>query len=1268
MKERDYVYFPSVMEVKLPQVTQPVPLFIVFRALGIQSDKDIVNTIFPDMASPEAESLAELLSSSMHAAQPILTTYDALTYIQQFTKGFSLVRVHDILMNEFFCHIDFQEDKRDFTPKIAFLAHCVRSVLRVVKKLDPPTNKDDTRNQRLITSGFSIQQLFQGIYGAWLEAFNRRINEEYNYHKQQYTGDSFKNLFSAGMVSFIFHQGFIDQGLARAFKGKWGSGKGGDDDEAGVVQALARISYLDFMSHCRRVVLDFDTGLKLTGPRQLHTSQYGYFCTSETPSGGHIGITKNLSIFTSISNGMIPNKFVQWLYKRAGVVPPKDATPSLRAQMVPIFLNNSIIGYSENPEELASVLRCMKRTGCLPPYSSNGFNRRSKVIFIYTDEGRPLRPLFTVPLPDPRCIPAAASWRDIVCGNLPQTVNVQLPSVEFVDIYADQPEKTVADYIAALTPHMGVVEYIDPYEQNEAYIANVPEHIREGETTHMEVHPSSILGLLGCMIPFANHNQSPRNQLSASQSKQSLSLYATNFQNRYDNNAHILCYPEMPLSRTVYQDYIGSGRMGYGHNIVLALAIHTGYNQEDGIVMNKSALERGMFRNISYRSYEAFEEDDERAGTKTRIANPYNTPAWLDVHVGYDYSKLDPNGVIKPGSYVDENTVIVGRYMMLPSGEFRDASVTPQVWTSGRIDEVISMVGPNGLRLIKIRVVQDRTPELGDKFSNRHGQKGTIGMMIRGVDMPRTVDGIVPDMIVNPHSIPSRMTIAQLLEQLFGKMAAESGALVNATTFMNEGSPHELVGDALEELGLERYGNQILYDGISGKMIEAAIFIGPVYNMRLKHMTEDKWNARGAGRKEQRTHQPTGGRGAQGGLKIGEMERDAIVAHGAASFTRESMMERSDKTEFIVCNGCGTVPIYNERQDLYICSLCDGPIQYSGSTAETLEPIVPTKRSSVSFSRVEMPYATKLFFQEMEVFMNMGMRLLTTHDVERLPAVEDVAELTEEAAADLESELVPRTYAEDEEVAPYQPAAALPTIDEIKENVSQLQAEQQAAVAAEREARTRREALDAQIMGVNSGAAAVLNATEGTIPQGNSSATTNVFAPATIPPATILSPAANTNIIPQLNAGTTLAQMTDEFTNTVSSPPSIMPNLAAPQPGLDIVPGVGTGGPTFVVDTSPAALQLENLPVESAPRGTQLAPAATPIEPPRELSATAPPRRSRSTRPPPFFSQEPPQQYSQTIHTGGYDQGPPPEPNSYSESPSESSVSGGGDFKVIKLQ
>jgi hypothetical protein len=261
--------------------------------------------------------------------------------------------------------------------------------------------------------------------------------------------------------------------------------------------------------------------------------------------------------------------------------------------------------------------------------------------------------------------------------------------------------------------------------------------------------------------------------------------------------------------------------------------------------------------------------------------------------------------------------------------------------------------------------------------------------------MPRTKDGIVPDMIMNPHAIPSRMTIAQLLETLFGKAATQLGAIANATSFMNDGDPSEAIGSILEkEFGFEKYGNEILYDGTTGVQIPSAIFIGQCYTMRLKHMTEDKWNARAEGRREQRTHQPTGGRGNEGGLRIGEMERDAIAGHGISLFLRESMMKRGDGTSFTVCNGCGTIPIYNEKEDFYVCPLCDGPVSYAGSTVNDFELVPPTKRSLATFSKVEMPYVVKVLEQELGTYMNIGMRFITGKNVEvlRKPPMEEISD------------------------------------------------------------------------------------------------------------------------------------------------------------------------------------------------------------------------------------------------------------------------------------
>lgn len=1013
---KEVKYKESVLEVQIPNVMKPIPVFVLFRALGVQSDKDILQLIFPDLASPEAAYLAERLIPSMTQALPFTDTYSAIEYIRTLTKDygttqrtFSVAKVQDILHSQLFPHVEDQPGARAH-----FLAECVRKILRVVSGMEQPPSRDDTRNQRLLSSGFLVQMLFQNVYQTWLKAVSLAIDERYNYNKTTYSGEKFADIFGPGNIRDVFRFGLLTEGIMRGFKGKWIVGSGGGDDKTGALQALSRLSYLDFMSHCRRVVLEFDTGMKLTGPRKLDLTQYGYFCPAETPSGSHIGITKNMTMFMKVSPRAPIESLLEWLYTKGQVVRCESMTPSLMAYMVPVFVNAGIVGYTGFPKSLSRVLRLMKRTGCLPPLSSSGFSIQERRLFIYMDDGRPLRPLISC---EPRgvlppLVKFKGNWRDLVVGDLEETRNVELSSTLFMDPLKDKPAATLDEYVEYLLPHIGVIEYVDPYEQNDTLIANWPEHLVPNQTTHMEVHPSTMMGLLGSMIPFPNHNQSPRNQLSASQSKQGLSMYASNWKNRYDNSAHILCYGQTPLVRTLYQDYVGNGMMPYGQNIILAMGMYGGYNQEDGIIMNADALARGQFRSIHYKSYEAFEENDPLANTKTRIGNPKNVPGWTDLNSSNDYSKLDDTGIIRVGEYVDQTTVIVGKYMMGDRGTIRDASMTAQVWTSGRVEEVLVTVNNQDMRLVKIRVTQDRVPELGDKFSNRHGQKGTINVLYRGHDMPRTADGIVPDMIMNPTAIPSRMTIGQILEQMLGITAANIGAIGNCTAFMNDGSPHEYLGEILEKLGLHRLSNQVLYNGMTGEQIEADIFMGVVYGMRLKHMTQDKWNARGQGRREQRTHQPTGGRGNEGGLKIGEMERDTLLAHGIATFTQESMMLRSDGTDFYVCNGCGTIPIYNETQNLYICPLCDGPIEYSGSTSQDLDPIPAVVRSATTFSKVQMPFATQLFMQELNTFLNMSMRVLTTRDVTRLKGMDAVEQLAEASVEALAQPLPARIYPE----------------------------------------------------------------------------------------------------------------------------------------------------------------------------------------------------------------------------------------------------------------
>jgi DNA-directed RNA polymerase II subunit RPB2 len=972
--------------VGLPFVRLPIPLFVLFRALGFQSDKEIVQMMYPDLTTSEAKLFVPKLQPSIVDAWPFLNTFTAIQYIKVLTKGYSEAHVLDILRNQLFTHMP-----NDPMSQALFLAECVRAILRVTEGFEKPTDRDDIRNQRCITSGYSIQMLFANAYSRWIYDVRRAIDFEYfnNRKSDTYAGADFRKIFDANKMNTIFVPGNLTESLMKGFKGKWGTGLG--EEKTGIIQALSRLSYCDFMSHCRRVILEFDTSSKLQGPRRLHGSQFGYFCTMETPGGASIGISKNMSILTSFSTGMQMESFLKWLRAKGSIIECNEVLESQRIVYVPLYINGGIFGFCKEPELLRKVLKAMKRTGCLPFSTSISFSYRWRRLNVYVDEGRPLRPLIWLDetikgeeesaQPDTKLeekMKALKTWRNLVLGSFEPTQNLPLTHIRFTDPFESDPTATLAQYLKTLRPHTGILEYIDPYEQNEAAIAMFSTDVKP-ESTHMEIHPSTILSFMTAMIPFSHHNQSLRNQLGDSQSKQALSIYATNWKNRFDNTANILCYGESHLTTTLYAKYLGEGKMPYGHNVILAIA-PSGFNQDDGIVFNADSFERGLFRSINYRSYTIREEDDHKTNTRIRIANPADVPSWKDLKPGLDYSKLDERGIIKEGEFCDEHTVIVGAYNVNELGQKKDASLTPQVWTRGLVEKVVITVNNMNQISVKVRIVQDRVPELGDKFSNRHGQKGTCGALIRAYDMPRTASGIVPDMIMNPHAIPSRMTIGQNIEQLFGKAMAGSGGIGDGTTFMNSGSPEGPIGNVLERLGFEKYGNEILYNGMTGEQCNAAIFLGPVYAMRLKHMVEDKWQARGQGRKVQMTHQPTGGRGNQGGLKIGEMDRDALVGHSISSFFQESFMKRSDGTVIPICTSCGTVPIYNPKRNISQCPMCDGPSVFVGETEKDMELLPPMHRQKGRIVNVEMPYATKVLQQELSGISNITLRFITSGD------------------------------------------------------------------------------------------------------------------------------------------------------------------------------------------------------------------------------------------------------------------------------------------------
>ena len=978
----------GVIRISIPFVKGAIPLFALFRALGVETDKEIVRMILPDENAASIRAMEDSLVPSIYDAWPIDNTIQALEFIRTLTKGFIIEHVLNILHEHLFCHVPDRPLAR-----AQYLAEIVRKMIRVEMGMELPTNRDDIRNQRLLPTGTLIRGLFSECWKLWKKAVRLQVDKQYNYNRTLYQDENFLNIFGVTNLGNVLASQSLNDSILRGFRGKWGTNE--FTMKEGVIQPLARISYLDAMSHTRRVISDFDTSMKLVGPRHLNPSQVGYFCTSETPTGAHIGATRNLSILTAISIAVPAESLMNWLLTKGRVMDVANATRSVVVTATSVQINGGTIGFTTEPALLTRILKLLKWTACLSPTASVSFNTSENVVRVFLDDGRPLRPLWHLEaggkwptvFGSVRPIP---SWRDLVCGILPQTKSHDVMSSVFFDPL--DPDKRLEDYDAALAPYIGSIEYVDPYEGNESYISwwGKKDDLT-AQHTHVEIHPSTLMGVLANMIPFANHNQSPRNQLSCSQSKQGIGFYATNYESRFDTYGSMLCYGEGALARTIVHEAVGHGMMPYGTNIVFCINSFNGYNQDDGILFNRSSIERGLFRSLALRSYTTVEETDPITKSTYVIGNPRNIMPWTDLRAGVDYSQLDERGIIKEGTVIDEHTVLVGRYLKnVETGGLKDASLMPTVFTKGRVDKVAVIHQASGALLVKVRIIEERIPELGDKFSSRHGQKGTMGMLLDAVDMPRTAEGIVPDVMVNPHCIPSRMTIAQLLEQIFGKLGAITGAKMNATSFMNDDLSLKAIGDVLESLGIQRQGEEIMYSGTTGKMFTTSVFIGPLYFMRLKHLTQDKINSRAAGRKEIRTHQPTGGRGNEGGMRIGEMERDALVAHGVTDFLQESMMRRSDGTSFVVCNGCGTIPIYNPGQNLYVCPTCDGPLKFQGETADTLGLILPVKKSRATFSTIEVPYALKLLDQELTTFMNAGFRFVTARHMRRFRDTEEI--------------------------------------------------------------------------------------------------------------------------------------------------------------------------------------------------------------------------------------------------------------------------------------
>ena len=945
------MYHPKNPQIHLLRATMPriktdIPLWILFRALGVLSDKDIVDLILgPDNDS----SFDNMFDESIQEAADIQTQEQALAWLSTHVNSWSSrtarqMKMEDIIHTELFPHIGLNASF--YYAKACYLAHMTRKVLWVSSNRMQNDDRDAYPNKRVDLPGFLLANLFRSYFNTkMVKDIRSSLAKEIHSGGWRASGN-FEDILNVSNINKVIKSVIMEVGLKTSLAtGNFGSAKIGGPSKIGVSQVLNRLNYISGISHLRRISTPIEKTGKLIAPRKLHNTQFGFICPSETPEGHSVGVVKNMSSTAIVSIYSNPKTIREYIDATGKLRTLDKTTIEQKHRWTRVFLNGAWIGMFciEDTMSMVERLRMAKRRGRIHVQTGIIWKPAFRELWLTTEAGRMLRPILVVEalkeiaadssgklLKD---IHGIARWEDLLLWESPEGQHL--------------------------------MEYIDPGETESAYICmKAADAVAEGAPnyTHAEIHPSTILGTLASNIPFPDHNQSPRNSYQCAMGKQAMGIFALNFRERFDAMEHLLCYPQVPFVSPFMSKFYGAQTMSSGQNIVVAIMTYTGYNQEDSVMINRGALDRGLFRSIFYRTYKDEERKNQSSGEEERFQRPDTTITKQMKNANYD--KLDETGFVPEQTFVNTDDILIGKVvplrvptgMVIPAGakKFRDVSRTMRNNEVGWVDRIFRNRNGEGYSFAKVRMRQDRIPEIGDKFSSRHGQKGTVGMILNTEDMPQTASGIVPDIIINPHCIPSRMTIAQLMETLLGKMGCELGCLGDGSPF-NDVTLEGITKIMRDQLGMEPHGNEILYNGFTGRQMDTSIFMGPCYYQRLRHCSADKMHSRSSGPLVMLTRQPAEGRAREGGLRFGEMERDCVAAHGITEFTKERLMECSDLFRCWSCQDCGLIAIVNPREGIWQCKGC-------GNTT--------------NFSAIEIPYAYKLLLQELET-MSISSRIIT---------------------------------------------------------------------------------------------------------------------------------------------------------------------------------------------------------------------------------------------------------------------------------------------------
>lgn len=867
-----------------------LPAVILLKALGLTKESDIAKYIGKEN---------DAVIVNLYEFVNIAAKEDAMMYIAekanlQGTKKEILERVNSRIDSYFFPHIG--QKKEDRMKKAITLCKLIKHYLTAKDNPELITDKDHYANKRVRLSGDLLASLFRVNLGILVRDIQYSLQKSVKR----------KSYFSIKVLakSTLFSKR-VESAIAT---GSW------TGERSGITQNMDKTNYLSTISQLQRISSMLPSDQENFKARTLHPTHFGRFCPIETPEGTEIGLRKNLSILSRIStrSAIDEEKIIKILEEERldkEAVEGKD-----------VVLNGVFIGTVKESSEFVKKLREKRREGELPEQMSIRNLEGFETIMLSTEPGRTLRPLI------------------IVDNGVSRIKNEHLIQVE-------QGELNWKNLI-----EKGLIEYLDAAEEENTLVA-----LSEGELTpehtHLEIDPISLFGAITSLVPYGNHNQSSRLNRGSKTQKQSLGLYSANYLSRLDTDVSILQYPQKPIVRSFVYDTLDT--YPAGQNLIVAIMTYEGYNMEDALVFNKGSLDRGVGRSFYFRPYSAIEMN-YAGGLKDEITIPEKDTS------GYRmeklYQDLEGDGIVYPEADISEGGVLIGK-VSPPKflSEARDisirtkkeSSVTMKQEEKGIVDAVFVTEDDEGNKIVQIRTRNQRIPELGDKYATTHGQKGVIGMILPEEDVPFTSKGIKPDVIFNPHGLPSRMTVGYLLELLAGKVGALKGEIIDGTSF--SGTSKKDLESQLKELGFRFDGKETMYNGVTGKKMVSKIFVGNLYYLKLKYMVSNKLHGRASGKIALLTRQPIEGRARGGALRLGEMEQQALVAHGASLLLKERY--DSDKVTLPICSKCGSVAIEDNIKNRIMCPKCG---------SEEIEP-------------VDVSYAFKLLVEELR-----GLHINTT--------------------------------------------------------------------------------------------------------------------------------------------------------------------------------------------------------------------------------------------------------------------------------------------------